>query len=193
MRVKGWHIGRQSSLQQPKSIKCIHHWLSLSSIRNSSCQNARSQTAISFCKQQHTQRQHQQQKTTAAECGLVVAVVAGGATRAVCARMKRPPPGGGTNVATRLLALLLLLSLLAQGSCVHRITKELKRQTAKRWRHVAEISRLRARSAARHFLEERGAVSSTEEGARGNKRQSFVGCCHTGACCLSQATCSSNS
>jgi hypothetical protein len=56
---------------------------------------------------------------------------------------------------------LLLLLCLAAGSSglTSKSRQELKRQTAKRWRHVAEISRLRARSGARHFLEERGAVS----------------------------------
>lgn len=58
------------------------------------------------------------------------------------------------------LWLLLLLCLAASSSGLTSSTRaELKRQTAKRWRHAAEVSRLRARSAARHFLEDRGAVS----------------------------------
>lgn len=58
------------------------------------------------------------------------------------------------------LWLLLLVCLVAGSSgLTSKSRQELKRQTAKRWRHVAEISRLRARSGARHFLEERGAVS----------------------------------
>jgi hypothetical protein len=56
------------------------------------------------------------------------------------------------------------LSLAASSSALTSSSRaELKRQTAKRWRHVAEISRLRARSAARHFLEDRGAVSAPQQ------------------------------
>jgi len=73
------------------------------------------------------------------------------------------------------LLLLLLLLCLAQYSSGLTNTRELKRQTAKRWRHVAEVSRLTARSGARHFLEERGAVSVWL-------------CCS----CLAQTCCASN-
>jgi hypothetical protein len=57
------------------------------------------------------------------------------------------------------LIVLLLACFTASSSSISPSRAELKRQTAKRWRHVAEVSRLRARSGARHFLEERGAVS----------------------------------
>lgn len=68
----------------------------------------------------------------------------------------------GHRAAVWLMLLLLVCMATSSSGLTSSSRAELKRQTAKRWRHVAEISRLRARSAARHFLEDRGAVSGWE-------------------------------
>lgn len=58
------------------------------------------------------------------------------------------------------LGACLLLLLCSAALVDSRSSKALKRQNAKRWKRVAEVSRLKAKSAARQFLENAGAVSA---------------------------------
>jgi hypothetical protein len=65
-------------------------------------------------------------------------------------------------VAAALLLLLLVgaaMDVDAARPNTRANSRALKRANAKRWRRVAEVSRLKARSAARQFLENAGTVS----------------------------------
>jgi hypothetical protein len=54
-----------------------------------------------------------------------------------------------------LLLALLLFSLLCTGAIDDRV---LKRSNAKKWKRVAEVSRITARSGARQYLEDSSSV-----------------------------------
>lgn len=56
-----------------------------------------------------------------------------------------------------LLLVLLLLLLLCTGAINDRV---LKRSNAKKWKRVAEVSRITARSGARQYLEDSSSVSA---------------------------------